>query len=77
VSSEWRAYLPALRMIGGGLIDQLFTRMADDVQSVGQIAMALAEDDGHESWEKLTVSERKAYMRRVQFVIRRVGRSLL
>ncbi len=78
MTGAWRSYLPMIKLLGAGVVEQLFNRMADDATLVAELSKQLAEhEDPGVVWTKLEKKERHARAVQVQFVIRAIGRRLL
>lgn len=78
-ASSWQHLLgPVARLLGRGVIDQLFSRMAGDTGLVLAIARKIAErEDPDLVWVKLSSKERQLWQQRVEETLRAVGQHIL
>ena len=77
---NWKTLLtgPVARMLGRGVLEQLFSKMASDATLVGTIAKNVAErEDPELVWSKLSPKQRQLWQQRVETTIREVGQRLL
>jgi hypothetical protein len=76
---NWRATLaPVARLLGRGVIEQLFARMALDPVLVIELAkLAHQREEPGEEWSKLSPKQRGLWQQRVEVIVRAVGQRIL
>ncbi len=76
---NWRTTLaPVARLLGRGVIEQLFARMALDPALVNDLAkQAFQREEPGEEWLKLSAKQRAAWHQRVEVIVRGVGQRIL
>jgi hypothetical protein len=76
---NWRTTLaPVARLLGRGVIEQLFARMALDPALVMDLAkQAHQREEPGDDWSKLTPKQRGLWQQRVETIVRAVGQRIL